>query len=159
MGPFIYTTLSQQRDSIKNEKSEHLAYYMSLLFSFKQRFPDNPYLDDALRSISECFDAMLMETDILHDIYNGIMDYLAEVEDITTFILDDYVVKSLIDFFNSLLPAAETRVAYSIALVDYYQEILEVGLLTEDNYDYEKYEATFTQNEKAYILSLLPKEQ
>ena len=155
MGPFIYTTLSQQRDGIQAEKSEHLAYYMSLLFSFKQKFADNPNLDDALRSISACFDAMLMETDILHDIYNGIMDYLAEVEDITTFILDDHIVQELIQFFNGLLPVTETRVAYSIALIDYYEEILSVGLLTEDNYDYDKYEASFTQNEKDYILSLL----
>ena len=156
MGSYIYTVVSQQRDEIIDEKYLLLGELIYLYNMFMIKFKDNPNLEDAIESIFFNYTELLFEVDREHDLYDAIMDYFASLEFITDF-NNAIDTNNLINALNNVSNISEARLLYYSFFSSHYFEILETGILTNNNRFYPKYDVALTKEEKETMLSLIPK--
>ena len=77
------------------------------------------------------------------------------LDDITDFD-DDDLTQDIANVFNRVTEASEIRHGYYNALMDYFYDIQESGVLSHHNCTFDRYEPCITDKDRDKIISLIP---
>lgn len=138
------------------EKIDIISHMTKILIMMNQRFSNNRNLPKAIEYIQNCFKYFLDETDLEHQLYEGIIDYVKSFPD-PTVIPDETKehFREILDYFEDL---CDTRLISLAQVTVFYDTLIQDGILTDLNYYVSSIQERIPEEEKARLLSYIKKE-
>lgn len=149
------TTLCIIPDLIE-EKIDIISQMTKIIIMMNQRFSNNRNLPKAIEYIKNCFKYFIEETDLEHQLYEGIVDYVETFSD-PTLISDETKenFREILDYFEDL---CDTRLISLAEVTVFYDTLIQDGILTDLNYYVSSIQNRIPEEEKAQLLSYIKKE-